>query len=109
MSATKALLNHFIMLIRSHPAGVFRLDLQQNALLAGLGEWVFIFVEILLRHLVDVLAGAALGHLHYTPADLDVVIGIVGIDQSDSNPGVALHVAMLLPAFRSIDDQAAIL
>ena len=45
----------------SVPADFRRLDLEQHAHLAGLGEGVLVLAEIFLGHLVDVAGGTVLG------------------------------------------------
>src|SRR5262249_1193925 len=56
------------------------LDLAQDAHFARLRVGVFVLPEIFLAERIDVLRGALLSAAPHPPANLDVTIGIVGID-----------------------------
>src|SRR5262249_38963125 len=87
----------------SHRVDVFRRDLEDDALLAGLREGILVFVEVLLGHLVDVLRGAVLSHCVHAATNFQETIWIVGIDDGDRNARIAFHVLVLQPADRRID------
>src|SRR5579862_2845774 len=93
----------------SHGVDVFRDDLVNDPLLAGLGEGVFVLVQIFLGHLIDMLGGAILRRLADLAANFQEAIGIVGIDERDRDARVALHVLVLQSADSGVHPNFAVL
>jgi hypothetical protein len=62
-----------------HGVNLYRLDLIQHALLAGLGKRIFVLPQILLCHLVDVSRSAVLRNLRHLAADFHVAVWVVGV------------------------------
>src|SRR4051812_6363320 len=83
---------------------MLRLDLVEHSHFAGLAKRVFIFIEILLRHLVDVGVSALFSNFFYSPANLDIAVRVLRIHDGEGNTRFAAHIAVLLAAFRRVED-----
>src|SRR5689334_22677652 len=88
----------------AHSRGVFRLNLVHHALFPGLRVRILVFAEILFSHFVDVGVGALFGDLDHASANFHVAVRIIGINDCESNAGVATQITVFLPSFSGIDD-----
>ena len=88
----------------AHDLGVLGFDFIDHADLAGLAVGVFVDAEIFLGHLVDVGAGTVFGDLDDAAANLDVAVGIFGIDDGERDTRVAANVFIFLTALGGVED-----
>src|SRR5215469_6101645 len=88
----------------AHGSGVLGPNLVYNTHLAGLPVGIFVLAEIFLRHLIDVSVGTLFGDLGNLTAYFEVAIGIIGIDDSQSDTRIAAHVAVLLATFSRVEN-----
>ena len=87
----------------AHHGCVLGLDFVDHSGFRGLAIRVFVHAEVFFGHLVNVIVGSLLGNFHDAAADLKIAIGIIRIDDGQSDAGVAPYVAIFLSAARGID------
>jgi hypothetical protein len=90
--------------ILAHRGRVLWPDLVEHTHLRGLAKRIFIFVQVLLRHLVDVGIGALFCDFNHLPSNFKVAVWIVWIDDGHSYARIAPNVAILLSPFGGVED-----
>jgi hypothetical protein len=75
---------------------VLGLDFVDDAGFAGLGIGIFVYAEIFLCQLVDVIVGAIFGDFDDAAANLEIAVRVLGIDDGERDAGIAADVAVLL-------------
>src|ERR1700730_3310951 len=93
----------------THSGGGCGLDFAHYAHFAGCSMGILVLAEIFLRERVDVRTRPLFGAAPDPPADLDIAIGIVRINDRERDRSAGFQVASLHPAFCGIYPNDAVL
>src|SRR5690349_2170171 len=88
----------------AHGRRMFGPDLVHHPHFTRLTKRVFVLVQILLGHLVDVGVSPLLCDLYHLPTNFEIPVGIVGINDSHGYARVTPYVAVFLTAPGRVED-----